>query len=563
MPEASVEEYAMRMSRRIKLSLSVRLAIAGLAASQGSVVAQDRVVATAANKSDESAANLRELLNSIAQLKDQVQTVNTRLSEVASAQLRGEAEAQQLRQELQAAARRIEALESASPDSGPSVGNQPVAVPPPPPVSHAESRLISFGQQEAKPPETLDERLSRIEENAQFLDAKVADQDQAKIESSAKYRLRFSGIFLLNFYGNIGYVNNQDFPELAIGPPPLAGSNAFGGSLRQSQIGVEGFGPDLAGGRTSASLRFDFAGNQLEESNGALMGGARLRTGVFRLDWKNTSLVAGQDVLFFVPLSPTSLASLAVPAFSYSGNLWGWAPQVRAEHRFTVTENTSFLLAGGILDQLTGDIPSPGQDRAPSWGEQSGQPGYATRVAWQQKSGALSWTLGGGGYYGRQIWGFGRAVDSWAGTVDLRVPITAFAEFSSALYRGRALGGFGGGIAQSVLFSGDPPNPSSNVHGLDSIGGWWQLKLKPKSYFEINTAFGIDNPFASQMRQFPVVPSEYDEPLAKNQTWLLNFIYQTRSNILLSLEYRRISSRELAGDYYDANHINLSLGYIF
>ena len=90
MPEASVEEHAMRMSRRIKLSLSVTLAIAGLTASQGSVVAQDRVVATAANKSDESAANLRELLNSIAQLKDQVQTVNTRLSEVASAQLRGE-----------------------------------------------------------------------------------------------------------------------------------------------------------------------------------------------------------------------------------------------------------------------------------------------------------------------------------------------------------------------------------------------------------------------------------------------------------------------------------------
>lgn len=553
----------MRMSCHITLFLRVALSMTVLSACETSLVAQDRPVATLTSKPDESATNLRELLGSIEQLKDQVQVLNARLSEVASAQLRSEAEAQQLRQELQAAARRIEALESASPNSRPSVAAPSAAVQPSTPAPRAEALVISFGQQETKPPETLDERLNRIEENAQFLDSKLADQDQAKVESSAKYRLRFSGIFLLNFYGNIGSVNNQDFPEVATEQPPFTGANAFGGSLRQSQIGVEGFGPDLAGARSSASLRFDFAGNLLEEPNGALMGGARLRTGIFRMDWKNTSLVAGQDVLFFAPLSPTSLASLAVPAFSYSGNLWGWTPQVRAEHGFTVTENTSFLLAGGILDQITGDIPSPGQDRAPSWGEQSGQPGYATRVAWQQKSGALSWTLGGGGYYGRQLWGFGRAVDSWAGTVDLRVPLTHFAEFSSSFYRGRALGGFGGGIAQSVLFSGDPANPSSSVHGLDSIGGWWQVKLKPRSNFEINTAFGIDNPFASEMRQFPVVFSEYDTPLAKNETWLLNFIYQTRSNILMSVEYRRISTRELAGDYYGANHINFSLGYIF
>ena len=152
--------------------------------------------------------------------------------------------------------------------------------------------------------ETLDEHLARIDENAELLNARVADQYQTKVEGGAKYRLRLSGIFLLNLYGNTGSVDNQDFPVLAREPEGGASDRAFGGSLRQSQINLEGFGPDLAGAHTSANLRFDFAGNTLQEPNGALLGGVRLRTGVFRMDWANTWLVAGQDTLFFAPQSP-------------------------------------------------------------------------------------------------------------------------------------------------------------------------------------------------------------------------------------------------------------------
>ena len=48
------------------------------------------------------------------------------------------------------------------------------------------------------------------------------------------------------------------------------------------------------------------------------MGLVRLRTGTFRMDWADTSVIAGQDTLFFAPLAPTSIATLAVPALSYS-----------------------------------------------------------------------------------------------------------------------------------------------------------------------------------------------------------------------------------------------------
>jgi hypothetical protein len=499
---------------------------------------------------------MKELLQTVRDLKAQVDQLNAHLQEVSAAQAQSEAEAKKLRQELELATQRISLLEG--PATSPAVPATETSKAQP-----SETPAVSVGLRGSTQNESLQDQLSRLEEKTDLLDAKVADQYQTKVESGSKYRLRLSGIFLLNLYGNTGSLDNQDFPELAAEPYPGASDRAFGGSLRQSQISLEGFGPDLAGAHTSANLRFDFAGNVLEEPNGALLGGLRLRTGTFRMDWENTSLVAGQDSLFFVPLSPSSLASLAVPALSYSGNLWGWTPQVRVEHRIALSSDSELRVAAGILDQITGDVPNPGQDRDPSWGEQSGQPGYAAHVGWSKKTATGNWSLGAGGYYGRQYWGANRGVDSWAATVDLQIPLNRYFDFSAAYYRGRGVGGFGGGIGQSVLFNGSPDLPTSGVYGLNSQGGWTQLTFKPRADFHINAAFGQDNPFASGLRAFPFVPSEYEEPLLKNQSWFVNGIYQLRSNILFSLEFRRFATRDLGPQAYLANSANLSLGYIF
>ena len=53
-----------------------------------------------------------------------------------------------------------------------------------------------------------------------------------------------------------------------------------------------------------------------------------------------------------------ALVVLAVPAFSYAGNLWGWIPQVRIEHRFNLSEGQSITVQGGIMDNVTGELPS-------------------------------------------------------------------------------------------------------------------------------------------------------------------------------------------------------------
>jgi hypothetical protein len=171
-------------------------------------------------------------------------------------------------------------------------------------------------------------------------------------------------------------------------------------------------------------------------------------------------------------------------------------------------------------------------------------------------------TVGAGGFYGRQDWGFSRSVDGWAGTADLTLPLGKRVEFTGAFYRGRAVAGLGGGIGQSVLLNGPFDAPATTFRALDSMGGWAQLKFKVKSNFEINGAVGVDNPFAGELRLYnanTIYPGSY----TRNLSPLVNFIYQIRSDILFSTEYRYLNSSVLDSGSFSANHINLSLGYIF
>jgi len=415
----------------------------------------------------------------------------------------------------------------------------------------------------ANGPQSSDERVSQLEENLDLANAKIKEQSQTKVESSSKYRVRLSGLALFNLFSNRGVVDNQDVPQIAMRPGTLDTGGTFGGSVRQSQIGLEAFGPDVAGARTSAEIRFDFAGGFPQAPNGGLTGLVRLRTGTVRFDWTNTSIVGGQDYLFFSPLTPTSYASLAIPALSYSGNLWGWTPQVRVEHRFHVSDSSTISVQGGILETLSGDRPDIAYSRTPTWGEKSGQPGYAARVAWTHPAFGQNIIAGLGGYYGRQGWGLGRIVDSWAGTADLTLPLGRFVEFTGQFYRGRAVGGLGGAIGQSVLWNGQLTDPNTNVYGLDSMGGWAQIKVKPTVKFEINGAFGDDNPFASGLREFSSNPMYINSLLSKNLTTLANFIYRPRSDLIFSVEYKYLKTFTLDSNPNSANNINLIVGYIF
>jgi len=501
----------------------------------------------------EAEPEIRALADLIRDLQAQVQTLNSQLSELRTEEQLTREEAHALRQELELAGERLPRSDDATlKTSAASPASTPQGYSPP-------SRTASPGQTQTP------SGAPGSEEDQQLVEGKLNDLYQTKVESGSKYRLRLSGLVLLNMFENRGTVENQDYPEIAESPQREivhVSPGVFGASLRQSQIKVQAFGPDIAGARTSADVEFDFAGGFPNTPNGATMGLVRLRTGTIRLDWANTSLVAGQDHLFFAPIAPTSLATLAIPALSYAGNLWAWTPQVRVEHRMVLSEASSLSLQAGILDSLSGEYPEDSFVRYPSWGEMSGQPAYAARVSLNQRVFGQNLTVGLGGYYGRQNWGFSRNVDGWTGTTDATLPLGKLFEFSGEFYRGRAVGGFGGGIGQSVLLTGAFSDPATSFRGLDSMGGWAQLKFKPRTNFEINGAIGLDNPFANELRHFnanTIYPNTY----TRNLSPLVNFIYQLRSDILFSTEYRRLQTTVLDNGSNKANVLNLSLGYIF
>jgi hypothetical protein len=413
-------------------------------------------------------------------------------------------------------------------------------------------------------PQPDESTAEKLDEEQQLLSAKIDEQYQTKVESASKYRVRLSGMVLANFFGNSGAVDNIDFPSAAVLYGPLYSRGSFGGTLRQSQFGLQVFGPEIKGARVSGDIQLDLAGGFPNTPDGTTFGLPRLRTGEVRLSWPRTTIMAGQDVPFFSPLSPTSVAALALPEFAYSGNLWTWIPQARIERRMDINENSNVLIQGGILDPLTGEIPSSQFLRTPGAGEASRQPAYATRGAWSRNVSGHPLTAGIGAYYSRQRWGSYRNVDSWAGTADWTLPVGNRWEFSGEFYRGRAIGGLGGGIGRSVGYSGPITDRTARVMGLNSVGGWSQAKFRQTQRLEWNGGFGEDTIFARDLRNFPVFVQGYLDPsVARNQSAFGNFIYRPRSDVLFSVEYRYFRTFSINGSAESADHINVGMGVVF
>ena len=554
-----------KMTRGSELLSSVMLA--GVMACTASGLAQE-----AANRTEPpSLSSGTESLNdSVRELSEQVRELQAAVADMRSDWQRAHAETVELRRELDEIRRgevRTEAMQNAV--------LRPAMVKPATTNSMPEANGGRNAIQNGTPQDEKQEQENQkkiehaasLDEEYQLLSGKVDDQYQTKVESASKYRLRVSGIVLMNLVSNQGVVDSVDLPTLAYARPAGDSGGSFGATLRQSEIGFETFGPTVAGAKTKADLQLDLAGGFPAVPNGINSGLVRLKTATMRMDWTNTSVVVGQDGIFFSPNSPTSFASLAIPALTYAGNLWSWVPQIRIEHRVVLGEDSSLLFQGGILDPLTGETPgtTPGSAyyRQPGPGESSRQPAYGTRIAWKRNTFGQPLQVGAGGYYSRQDYGFNRNVDGWAGMADIELPLNRQFTLSGKFYRGRALGGLYGGIGRSVLFSGNPILPNTEVQALDSIGGWAQLKYRPANKWEFNAAIGMDNPYASDLKYFPYAEAYGNATLARNQGSLVNMIYRPRSDLLFSAEYRHLTTYSLTDGRNDAGQLNLMMGVLF
>jgi len=494
----------------------------------------------AAQESAPSASDAA-LAQSVQELREQVQELRAAVAEMKSEASEYRTESQELRKEL-------EKLRSTP---GP------------------EASANKLSAQGATGAASDEQRLATVEENSQLLANEIQTQYQTKVESASKYRVRLSGLVLMNLFRDNGLVDNQDFPTYAASMGTYNNRETFGATLRQSELGLEVFGPQIAGAKSSGQIQIDFGGGfPTNALNGVNTGLVRMRTASMRLDWDNSSIIAGQDNLFISPNSPTSYASLAIPSFGYSGNLWAWTPQLRVEHRINLTGDQAFSIQLGILDNVTGAptlFPAVGGGRLPQPGETTAQPAYAGRTSWTRKLNGKALIVGTSGYFSHQHYGPTWDVAGWAAATDWQVPIYSRVEFSGELYRGLAVGGIGGGIGQSVLFNAGASNPLTPLpyfRPLNSAGGWSQLKLIATPRLEFNGAFGMDSPFSSDVHVISMPVSYYPQLLTSNRSEMANVIFRPRSDLLLSGEYRHFRTSTI-GAINHADQVNVVMGVMF
>src|SRR5258708_28049793 len=240
----------------------------------------------------EATPEIRVLADLIRDLQAQVSALNSQLSELRTAEQRTGEEARDLRRELDFAKARIISPANAAPHSSPAPVSQGYSS-----LSKPASPAISVSVQDQGVPD----RAATSEEDQQLIDGKLGDLYQTKVESGSKYRLRLSGIVLLNMYDNRGTVEYQDIPSVAEPPqtePLFVSPSSFGGTLRQSQIRLQAFGPDIGGARTSADLHFDFSGGVPHTFYCVAVGLLRLRPGAIRMGLAPTSPCSPAQAIF-------------------------------------------------------------------------------------------------------------------------------------------------------------------------------------------------------------------------------------------------------------------------
>jgi len=483
----------------------------------------------------------------VRELQDQVRQLAAMVQEMRAEHEQSRVEMQQLRQDLQAT--RALLAQPARAQSSELTAHVP--------LDGGNSKVPETAENRA----SLEERVQKLEDSSSLINSKIDEQYQTKVETASKYRARLHGIVLMNAFRNIGGSDNLDFPDYSLRLPGFVPRASIGATLRQSEIGLEVFGPKIAGAKTSADIQFDFAGGFPATGNGVNFGIMRLQTGNVRLDWDHTSVIAGQDSLFLSPLSPTSFASLATPAFAFAGNLWGWTPQIRVEHRFAVSDQQTITMQAGVLDNLDWELNYGSFERTAQAGELSGQPAYGFRTAWSRPVQQHPLSFGAAGYYGRQNWTWGRYVDAWAGMADWQIPIVPRLQLSGEFYRGRGIGGLGGGIGTSVVFGGNLPY--SALRGVDTAGGWAQLKFQLTPKLELNGSVSQDDAYTGNIRGFAVDQNNNGLIIGRNRGALGNVVFRPRSDLVMSAELRRLRTFPVYSSSTHTNQVNLSVGILF
>src|SRR5256885_15212601 len=144
--------------------------------------------------------------DSLRQLQQQVQQLQAAMQEMKEETGRYRAETVELRRELQATRRQLDTLQGPATAAAFRTAD----------IQGAQETEKNQSDSSSADSKTIDQRMTRLEEDQQLLSAKVDDQYQTKVESGSKYRVKVSGLLLMNVFSNNGYADNSEIPGVAL-----------------------------------------------------------------------------------------------------------------------------------------------------------------------------------------------------------------------------------------------------------------------------------------------------------------------------------------------------------
>ena len=392
------------------------------------------------------------------------------------------------------------------------------------------------------PPANVNEPVNAsavpMEERVAVQEQRTEELSQSKVEAAQRLPVTLAGMVLFNAFLN-GHGNGGAQDPLTAAPTNSASGG--GASLSQSIIGLRFQGPRVLGGQVRGSLDLDLFGGTASSLNHLV----RMRIATLEMDWRQSTLIVGQDKPLIAPRDPDSLAQVAFSPLTAAGNLWLWQPQVRFEQRFAMGENAGLRAQASVYQTSEPSASAgPGYQATLS----SASPALEGRFEFWSKVGSGGRIEIAPGFHVSETHVAGTSVPSRLITLDWLLQPVAKVRLTGAFFHGRNAAGVGG------LRQGFTPIGDGSFIAVPTSGGWAQFSFLATKRLTFNAYGGQEsNPAADLLAG----------QIARNFVYAGNTQYRLGPNVLLGLEASQARTTYLGGLIRLVNHYDLALAYLF
>ena len=377
-----------------------------------------------------------------------------------------------------------------------------------------------------------------LEDRVAVNEARTAEQAQSKVEASQKFPISINGMLLFNAFSNSHLPSNPGATyEL------LSGPSRDGATVAQSMLGFAFQGPQLpGGGRVNGSLTMDFYGAYTSGGTTQTERNVfRLREADLSFDWKNRTISVGQYKPLIAPLSPSSMAEVAIPALSGAGNLWLWVPQVRYEERIHLDANNGITAQGALLQTNEQYAALPAEYSGSLAGS---RPALEGRFAYWHKFGDVRKFEIAPGFHVSNTHVHGQTVPSRIGSVDWSITPLSKIQFTGTFYKGQNVASLGS------LGNGFTFRPDDSVRPVHTSAGWAQVSLPVTRRLTFNVFAGLED-------------DNGGTGIIRNWTYAANAMYHLGPNVVVSFEALQMQAKYVSGSHLVVDHYDLGVAYLF